>query len=124
MQYRERLYITAGYSLIQCLKAILSLEDKARIKLFEGFWATIYKCLTQDLEDSLVTLTAGTALAAAHRSSVSLGARMSEILHGSRGVSEMKRMNNVERHAELLYAETLFAKVGTSGAEFVWIVLD
>jgi hypothetical protein len=28
---RERLYITAGYSLIQCLKALMSYEDKVSI---------------------------------------------------------------------------------------------
>ena len=29
---RERLYITSGYSLIQCLKAMMSYEDKVEIQ--------------------------------------------------------------------------------------------
>ncbi|KII86100.1 hypothetical protein PLICRDRAFT_56563 [Plicaturopsis crispa FD-325 SS-3] len=89
---RERLYITSGYSLIQCLKALMSYEDK-------------------DLADALKFLNHGCSLAAKHRApSRSIVSQVSGILWGASGFDAFKAMTPVQRHAELLYAETTFAK--------------
>lgn len=97
---------------------MLSFEDKVRLFKLPFETTPQSTCLirtVQDLQDSLLILSKGNALAASHRSAISLTARMSEMVHGSRGVGVIKKMNAVELHAELLYAETLFAKVGFYG---------
>ncbi|TBU46751.1 hypothetical protein BD309DRAFT_998854 [Dichomitus squalens] len=89
---REHLYITSGYSLIQAIKALMSFEDK-------------------DLQEALTHLNRGNELAAAHRAPVtSFSAKVSGLIWGAKRVDAIRAMTAVQRHAELLFAETTFAK--------------
>ncbi|EPQ57674.1 hypothetical protein GLOTRDRAFT_74595 [Gloeophyllum trabeum ATCC 11539] len=92
---KERLYFTTGYGLIQCLKGLMSFEN-------------------EDLLTALGHAKHGNAVAAHHRKkSVSMATRLAGLvvssLHTS-GVGYYKSMTPVERHAELVYAESLFEK--------------
>lgn len=69
----------------------------------------------QDLLAAIGHTRHGNAVAQQHRKkSVSLTTRLAGLVTGSpasSGVSWVKSMTPVERHAELIYAETLFEKV-------------
>ncbi|EJD05281.1 uncharacterized protein FOMMEDRAFT_18880 [Fomitiporia mediterranea MF3/22] len=91
---RERLYITSGYCLIQCLKALMSYED-------------------EDLQEASKQVKHGNSLAYQHRAPAPpLVSRIVGLVWETSvtGVSAIRNMTPVQRHAELLYAETLFAK--------------
>ncbi|KAL5496106.1 hypothetical protein ACEPAH_3023 [Sanghuangporus vaninii] len=91
---KERLYITSGYCLIQCLKAVMSYED-------------------DDLQEASKQIRRSNQLANQHRApSPPLLSRIVGLVwdNSATGVSFIKSMTPVQRHAELLYAETLFGK--------------
>ncbi|KAA1467016.1 hypothetical protein DENSPDRAFT_768100 [Dentipellis sp. KUC8613] len=86
---KERMYFATGYGLIQCVKALMSYED-------------------EDLLAAIGHTKHGNAVATQHRKrSVSLPWRLAG---WSSGVGWIKGMTPVERHAELVYAESLFEK--------------
>ncbi|TFK32750.1 hypothetical protein BDQ12DRAFT_475905 [Crucibulum laeve] len=87
---KERLYFATGYGLIQCVKGLMSYED-------------------DDLLAGIAHTKQGNLIASQHRKKaglLSLGG-----LLGGGGVNWIKSMTPVERHAELVYAESLFEKV-------------
>ncbi|KIM66408.1 hypothetical protein SCLCIDRAFT_1211163 [Scleroderma citrinum Foug A] len=91
---KERLYFATGYGLIQCLKGLMSFEDK-------------------DLHTAINDTKRGNAIAAAHRKqSPSLAGRLaSYIVPGLHSGPEwIAQMTPLERHAELVYAESLYEK--------------
>ncbi|TEB19564.1 hypothetical protein FA13DRAFT_1844951 [Coprinellus micaceus] len=103
---QERLYFATGFSLIQCVKGLMSYED-------------------EDLLSALQHAKHGNAIASAHRkrhgilgsigSIVSTAASVVSPLsggggQGGAGVGWVRSMTPVERHAELVYAESLFEK--------------
>ncbi|KAI0920179.1 hypothetical protein AcW1_001987 [Taiwanofungus camphoratus] len=91
----ERLYFATGYGLIQCFKGMISFED-------------------DDLLSALNHVRHGNAIASQHRKrAASLPTRLAGLLVGSlntSGVGFIKSMTPVERHAELVYAESLLEK--------------
>ncbi|KAH9914287.1 uncharacterized protein B0H18DRAFT_1145542 [Fomitopsis serialis] len=91
----EHLYFATGYGLIQCFKGLMSFED-------------------EDLLAGLNHVKNGNAVASQHRKRVaSLPTRLAGLVLGSlntSGVGWIKSMTLVERHAELVYAESLFEK--------------
>lgn len=92
---KERLYIATGYGLIQCVKGLMSFEDK-------------------DLLSAINHTKHGNAIAAAHRKRPSsLAGRLAGYLVpglSHSGPEWIAQMTPVERHAELMYAETLYEK--------------
>ncbi|KAF9808167.1 hypothetical protein IEO21_07953 [Rhodonia placenta] len=92
---RENLYFATGYGLIQCFKGLMSFED-------------------EDLLSGLNYVREGNIVANRHRKpSASLPTRLAGLVLGSlntSGVGWIKNMTPVERHAELVYAESLFEK--------------
>lgn len=112
---RERLYFATGYGLIQCFKGMISFEDDVCIH-------SIYSCCdlhaSQDLLSALNHVRHGNAIASQHRKrAASLPTRLAGLLVGSlntSGVGFIKSMTPVERHAELVYAESLLEKVERS----------
>ncbi|KAF8867713.1 hypothetical protein CPB84DRAFT_1859129 [Gymnopilus junonius] len=95
----ERLYIATGFGLIQCVKGLMSYED---VDLIAGIQHTKQ----------------GNHIASLHRKKAAfLGSRLagyvvssvSSALHPG-SVQWIKSMTDVERHAELVYAESLFEK--------------
>ncbi|KAF5368262.1 hypothetical protein D9615_010361 [Tricholomella constricta] len=88
---KERLYFTTGYGLIQCVKGLMSYADE---DLLAGIHHTRH----------------GNHVASLHRKKAGF---FGSIL-GSAGLSSsssfIKSMTDVERHAELVYAESLFEK--------------
>ncbi|XP_006464184.1 hypothetical protein AGABI2DRAFT_194724 [Agaricus bisporus var. bisporus H97] len=91
---KERLYFATGYGLIQCVKGIMSYEDE---DLLAGIRHTKH----------------GNQIASEHRKKQAfLGSRLAGYVVSSlsSGVSHIKGMTSVERHAELVYAESLFEK--------------
>ncbi|EMD32712.1 hypothetical protein CERSUDRAFT_161188 [Gelatoporia subvermispora B] len=92
---KERLYFATGYGLIQCVKGLMSFED-------------------EDLVAALNHIRHGNAVASQHRKrAASLPTRLAGLVVGSlntSGVGFIKSMTDVERHAELVYAESLFEK--------------
>ncbi|TFK53849.1 hypothetical protein OE88DRAFT_1654178 [Heliocybe sulcata] len=92
---KERLYFTTGYGLIQCVKGLMSFEN-------------------EDILTALGHAKHGNTIASHHRKkSASMATRLAGLvvssLHTS-GVGYYKSMTPVERHAELVYAESLFEK--------------
>ncbi|KAI0820513.1 hypothetical protein BC628DRAFT_1422846 [Trametes gibbosa] len=91
----ERLYFATGFGLIQCVKGLMSFED-------------------EDLVDAIAHVRHGNAIASQHRKrAASLPTRLAGLVVGSlntSGVGFIKSMTPVERHAELVYAESLFEK--------------
>ncbi|KAF9481046.1 hypothetical protein BDN70DRAFT_876780 [Pholiota conissans] len=88
----ERLYFATGFGLIQCVKGLMSYED-------------------EDLLAALQHTKHGNTIAAAHRKKSSfLGSIVSVVHGGGASVSHIKSMTDIERHAELVYAESLFEK--------------
>ncbi|KAF8837528.1 hypothetical protein BDN67DRAFT_1013812 [Paxillus ammoniavirescens] len=92
---KERLYFATGYGLIQCVKGLMSFEDK-------------------DLLSAINHTKRGNSIAAAHRKPApSLAGRLaSYIVPGlsTSGPEWIAQMTPVERHAELVYAESLYEK--------------
>ncbi|KAI0270398.1 hypothetical protein BC834DRAFT_511339 [Gloeopeniophorella convolvens] len=89
---KERLYFATGFGLIQCVKALMSYED-------------------DDLLAAIGHTKHGNAIASKHRKkSASLPFRLAGYVTGANGVNWVKSMTDVERHAELVYAESLFEK--------------
>ncbi|KAF9219377.1 hypothetical protein BS17DRAFT_424722 [Gyrodon lividus] len=91
----ERLYFATGYGMIQCVKGLMSFEDK-------------------DLLAAINHTKRGNSIAAAHRKPApSLAGRLAGyIVPGlnTSGPEWIAQMTPVERHAELLYAESLYEK--------------
>ncbi|KAF9555191.1 hypothetical protein CPC08DRAFT_737445 [Agrocybe pediades] len=98
----ERMYVATGYGLIQCVKGLMSYEDK-------------------DLLAGIQHTKQGNHIASLHRKKQAfLGSRLagyvvssvSSALHhdSDASVQWIKSMTDVERHAELTYAESLFEK--------------
>ncbi|KAI0365839.1 hypothetical protein BV20DRAFT_972565 [Pilatotrama ljubarskyi] len=91
----ERLYFATGFGLIQCVKGLMSFED-------------------EDLVDAIAQVKHGNTVASQHRKrAASLPTRLAGLVVGSlntSGVGFIKSMTPVERHAELVYAESLFEK--------------
>ncbi|KAK7676982.1 hypothetical protein QCA50_020011, partial [Cerrena zonata] len=91
----ERMYFSTGIGLIQCVKSLMSFED-------------------EDLLAALGHLKRGSAIAYQHRKrAASLPTRLVGLVVGSlntSGVGWIKSMTPVERHAELVYAESLFER--------------
>ncbi|RDX42324.1 hypothetical protein OH76DRAFT_1488762 [Lentinus brumalis] len=91
----ERLYMATGFGLIQCVKGLMSFED-------------------EDLKDAIEQVRHGNEVAARHRKrTASLPTRLAGLLVGSlntSGVGFIRSMSTLERHAELVYAESLFEK--------------
>ncbi|KAG8757111.1 hypothetical protein FRC14_002373 [Serendipita sp. 396] len=87
----ERLYIATGYGLIQCVKALMSYEDK-------------------DIAAAIELARSSSNLALKHRKSVSFASKLTGLVVGSSPVATFKAMTPVQRHAELVYAECLAQK--------------
>ncbi|KAH9976889.1 hypothetical protein BGW80DRAFT_1436138 [Lactifluus volemus] len=87
---KERLYFATGFGLIQCVKALMSYED-------------------DDLLSAIGDIKHGNAIAIEHRKkAASLPFRLAGYVTGSSGSNWVKSMTAVERHAELVYAESLY----------------
>ncbi|KAG5634747.1 hypothetical protein H0H81_000907 [Sphagnurus paluster] len=84
---KERLYFTTGYGLIQCVKGLMSYAD-------------------EDLISGINHTRHGNYIAGQHRKKVGF---FGSILGGS-STAFIRSMTPVERHAELVYAESLFEK--------------
>ncbi|KAF9491319.1 hypothetical protein BDN71DRAFT_1398587 [Pleurotus eryngii] len=91
----ERLYFATGYGLIQCVKGLMSYEDS-------------------DLIAAIAHTKHGNAIASLHRKKAAgVGARLASFvipLLSSSHTDQVKAMTPTERHAELVYAESLFEK--------------
>ncbi|KAJ7743912.1 hypothetical protein DFH07DRAFT_869858 [Mycena maculata] len=92
---KQRLYFATGYGLIQCVKGLMSYAD-------------------EDLLDALGHTKQGVLVATQHRKKAPyLASRLAGYVVSSlntTGVNFIKTMTDVERHAELVYAESLFEK--------------
>ncbi|KAF8264918.1 hypothetical protein EI94DRAFT_1590818 [Lactarius quietus] len=89
---KERLYFATGFGLIQCVKGLMSFED-------------------DDILSAIADTKHGNAVANEHRKkAASLPFRLASYVTGSSGSSSVSDMTTVERHAELVYAESLFEK--------------
>ncbi|KAK7026799.1 hypothetical protein VNI00_015457 [Paramarasmius palmivorus] len=92
---KERLYFATGYGLIQCVKGLMSYGD-------------------EDILAGIEHTKRGNHIAAQHRKKTAffttrLAGYVVSSLNTS-GVGFIKSMTTVERHAELVYAESLFEK--------------
>ncbi|PPQ91091.1 hypothetical protein CVT25_013129 [Psilocybe cyanescens] len=95
----ERLYVATGFGLIQCVKGLMSYEDP-------------------DLLSGIAHTKHGNHIASLHRKKAAfLGSRVAGYVVSSvssalspGSVQWIKSMTDVERHAELVYAESLFEK--------------
>ncbi|KAJ7200925.1 hypothetical protein B0H12DRAFT_1163997 [Mycena haematopus] len=92
---KERLYFATGYGLIQCVKGLMSYAD-------------------EDLLAALGHTKQGVLIASQHRKKTPyLASRLAGYVVSSlntTGVGFVRTMTDVERHAELVYAESLFEK--------------
>ncbi|KAJ2921771.1 hypothetical protein H1R20_g15320, partial [Candolleomyces eurysporus] len=88
---KERLYFATGFSLIQCVKGLMSYED-------------------EDLLAALNHAKHGNQIASQHRKKQALLGSIVSVIASSSSVGWIKSMTPVERHAELVYAESLFEK--------------
>ncbi|KAF7342328.1 hypothetical protein MVEN_01821200 [Mycena venus] len=92
---KERLYFATGYGLIQCVKGLMSYAD-------EDLLAAIGHCKQ------------GVLIASQHRKKAPyLASRLAGYVVSSlntTGVGFVRTMTDIERHAELVYAESLFEK--------------
>ncbi|KAJ7080170.1 hypothetical protein B0H15DRAFT_857139 [Mycena belliarum] len=92
---KERLYFATGYGLIQCVKGLMSYAD-------------------EDLLAALGHTKQGNLIASQHRKRAPyFTSRLAGYVVSSlntTGVGFVKSMTDVERHAELVYAESLFEK--------------
>ncbi|KAF8659477.1 hypothetical protein AX16_001844 [Volvariella volvacea WC 439] len=96
---KERLYFATGYGLIQCVKGLMSYAD-------------------EDLLSALGHAKHGNLIASQHRKKATLfGSRLAGFVANTISstsnagiIGFIKGMTDVERHAELVYAESLFEK--------------
>ncbi|KAH7920441.1 hypothetical protein BV22DRAFT_804226 [Leucogyrophana mollusca] len=92
---KQRLYFATGFGLIQCVKGLMSFEDK-------------------DLLDAIGHTRHGNTIASQHRKrQSSFTTRLAGYIVPSLSTSSVewiKEMTPVERHAELVFAESLFEK--------------
>ncbi|KAG9310772.1 hypothetical protein JVU11DRAFT_8621 [Chiua virens] len=92
---KQRLYFATGYGLIQCVKGLMSFEDK-------------------DLLSAINHTRHGNSIASAHRRPApSLAGRLAGYIvpgMSNSGPEWIAQMTPVERHAELVYAESLYEK--------------
>jgi hypothetical protein len=104
---RERLYFTTGLGLIQCVKALMSFEDDIRDCPQNG------KSAPQCVGPSIRNRSHQAWKCRCERTSEE-GCFPSLLLAGyvtgSSGINWVKNMTAVDRHAELVYAESLFEK--------------
>ncbi|KAG6828152.1 hypothetical protein H0H92_009003 [Tricholoma furcatifolium] len=87
----ERMYFATGYGLIQCVKGLMSWED-------------------EDILAAITHTKHGNAIASAHRKRAGLISTISQSVSAHSSTAFIKGMTDVERHAELTYAESLFEK--------------
>ncbi|KAG7441581.1 uncharacterized protein BT62DRAFT_936891 [Guyanagaster necrorhizus] len=91
---RERMYFCIGYGLIQCIKAVMSYDD-------------------DDIVAAIGHARHATTVASKHRKVSSFTSKLAGYvvpsLHTT-GISLIQSMTPVERHAELIYAESIFEK--------------
>lgn len=111
---RERLYFATGYGLIQCVKGLMSYEDEVRFPHLPTI--TLLTTYLQDLLTAIAHTKRGNHIASLHRKKQAfLGSRLAgyvvSTLHPSSVVGFIASMTDVERHAELVYAESLYEKV-------------
>ncbi|KAG6915424.1 hypothetical protein DXG01_011573 [Tephrocybe rancida] len=85
---KERLYFTTGYGLIQCVKGLMSYAD-------------------EDLLSAINHTKHGNHIASQHRKKAGF---FGSLVGSGSTTTFIKSMTPVERHAELLYAESLFLK--------------
>lgn len=64
----------------------------------------------QDLAHAIASVKHGAAVAQQHRKALPLTSRIAGLVLGSSGVSHVRAMSAVQRHAELVYAECLLEK--------------
>ncbi|KAG1827902.1 hypothetical protein EV424DRAFT_1318995 [Suillus variegatus] len=92
---KQRLYFATGFGLIQCVKGLMSFEDK-------------------DLLAAINHTKRGIAVASAHRKRpASFAGRLAGYIvpaFSTSGTEWITGMTPVERHAELVYAESLYQK--------------
>ncbi|KAJ7861298.1 hypothetical protein B0H13DRAFT_2237305 [Mycena leptocephala] len=92
---KERLYFATGYGLIACIKGLISYAD-------------------EDLLDAIGHCKQGVLIASQHRKKAPhLPSRLAGYVVSSlntTGVGFVRTMTDIERHAELVYAESLFEK--------------
>ncbi|KAJ3853348.1 hypothetical protein EV368DRAFT_73508 [Lentinula lateritia] len=92
---KQRLYFATGYGLIQCVKALMSYAD-------------------EDILSGIEHTKQGNLIAAQHRKKAAFfTSRLAGYVVSSlntTGVGFIRSMTDVERHAELVYAESLFEK--------------
>ncbi|KAG1895793.1 uncharacterized protein F5891DRAFT_1056964 [Suillus fuscotomentosus] len=92
---KQRLYFATGFGLIQCVKGLMSFEDK-------------------DLLAAINHTKRGIAVASAHRKRpASFAGRLAGYIvpaFSTSGTEWIAGMTPVERHAELVYAESLYQK--------------
>ncbi|KZT51274.1 hypothetical protein CALCODRAFT_503722 [Calocera cornea HHB12733] len=89
---QERLYFSTAWSIIQSIKAMMSFDDAE---------------LASAIEDARHT----TEIAQKHRKPPpGIASRVAGLVVGGSNLSFVKNMTDVERHAELVYAETLLIK--------------
>jgi hypothetical protein len=73
------------------------------------------ECVQQDILSAIAHIKHGNAVANEHRKkAASLPFRLAGYVTGSSGISWVRNMTVVERHAELVYAESLFEKACAS----------
>ncbi|KAF8575741.1 hypothetical protein K439DRAFT_1641118 [Ramaria rubella] len=87
---KERLYGASGYGLIQTIKAFMSYED-------------------EDLAAAIAIVKHANGIASQHRKRNSFSSKLASLVT-SPSVSFVKSMTPIERHAELVFAETTFEK--------------
>lgn len=94
MSSRERIYFCMGYGLIQCIKAVMSYDD-------------------DDIVAAMGHAKHATTVASKYRKVSSFTSKLAGYvvpsLHTT-GVSLVQSMTPVERHAELVYAESLLER--------------
>lgn len=88
----HRLYFSVGYTLIQCIKSLMTFEP-------EDLEAAVQCC-----KDSLII----TGLL--RKKDHSIGDRIGSMAKGTTSVGGIRSMTVVQRHAELVYAECLLLK--------------
>ena len=110
---RERLYFAAGYGLIQCVKGLMSYEDEVACPCIPANPQNSLNLL-QDLLAGITHTKHSNVIANQHRKKQAfLGSRLAGYVVStlqSGGVGFIKSMTQVERHAELVYAESMFEK--------------
>ncbi|KZW03062.1 hypothetical protein EXIGLDRAFT_728589 [Exidia glandulosa HHB12029] len=87
----ERLYSATGIGLIDVIRGLMSFEDK-------------------DLAHAIASLKHGAQIAQQHRKPLPFASRLAGLVLGSSGVNHVRGMTDVQRHAELVYAESLLEK--------------